>query len=411
MSHRRTRILISVAAALFVCAAAAAAQPAPHVFTTDPQALQRLRADVAAGKAGGPALQKLRADADRALRLVPLSVTQKEVAPPSGDKHDYMSLAPYFWPDPKAPNGPYIRRDGERNSEITRIPDHKNFDTVMYSVQNLGLAYYLFGDERYAAKSAELLRAWFLDPATRMNPNLQFAQGVHGITDGRGIGLIETREIGKIVDGVGLLAGSKSWTQSDQRGLEDWCSKFLAWMQESANGKAEARAKNNHGTYYDVQVVALALFLDKRDLAREVLESARQKRIASEVEPDGRQPLELARTKSFSYSVMNLTGLFALAELGDRAGVDLWSYRSQDGRSIRAALDYLLPFATGEQKWTRQQIEPMKPAGLVPLLLVAAQRYRAPAYRETASRISPDAAFTWQALLLGSQGAAAPQGK
>jgi hypothetical protein len=361
----------------------------PRVFGMSREPLRQLRALARSGAGDNAVLKQVRSEAERALQQAPLSVTQKEVTPPSGDKHDYMSQAPYWWPDPAKPNGlPYIRRDGERNPELDRIPDHKNFDQVMASVRALAVAYYVFADEKYAAHASTLLRAWFLDPATRMNPNLQFAQGIPGINQGRGTGLIETRGIGKIVDGVGLLAGAKEWTAADQRGMEQWCATFLRWMRESANGKDEAAAKNNHGTYYDVQVASLALFTGERELARRVIADAAQKRIATQIEADGRQPLELVRTKSFSYSVMNLTGLFELARLHG-VDVDLWKYRSPRGGSLRAALDYLVPFAAGARKWSDEQIEPIKPAELAPLLEEAAHHYGGAEYRALARKFDP----------------------
>ena len=400
-----------IAACLLSDAAAANEQSAlprsagpPRVFLLDATALRNLREAIAAGRVHEPALDALRAAANRALKQPLFSVTQKQQTPPSGDKHDYMSLAPYWWPDPSKPDGlPYIHRDGETNPEIRRIPDHGNFGRLMSAAHTLALAYFLFNDEAYAAHAAQLLRTWFLDSATRMNPHLQFAQAVPGRNQGRGIGLIETLALAKLVDAIGLLAGSAAWTDTDQKGMQDWFSKFLAWMQESSNGKDEAKARNNHGTYYDVQVVSLALFTGKTDLAKLVLQEVPRKRIAVQVEPDGRQPLELERTKSLGYSTMNLSGLFELARLGDHVGVDLWNVRTSDGRGIRKALDFLVPYVTGAKKWPYPQIADYNVREIIPVLFVAADRYHAPGYVESAAKADPAAARSFEALLIRSK--------
>ena len=345
---------------------------APRVFLLDAKQLQTSRERLR-GQNLAPSLAKLERDAQEALTAGPFSVVDKEITPPSGNKHDYMSQAPYWWPDPAKANGlPYIRRDGERNPEINKISDHRVMDQMVAAVETLALAYYFKSEEVYAEKAARLLRAWFLDPATKMNPNLEHAQGIPGINKGRGIGLIETRGLTRVVDAIGLLAGAKAWTESDQRGMEDWFREFLQWMLESKNGRDEAAAKNNHGTYYDLQVVSFALFLRKQELAKNILQTARQKRIATQIEPDGQQLLELDRTRAWSYSVGNLDGLMSLARLGEQAGVDLWSYRTPDGRSIRRALDYLIPFALGESKWAHQQLGEWQPQMLFPLIRRAA---------------------------------------
>src|SRR5213594_1723424 len=234
----------------------------PRVFLLDATQLRLMRQRIHDGdKTIAGAWAKLERDAQEALSEGPFSVLNKERTPPSGDKHDYLSQAPYFWPVPKSPSGLfYIRRDGERNPEINTITDQRSLDQLESSIETLALAYYFKGDERYAAKAAQLLREFFLDPQTRMNPNLQYAQFIPGVNTGRGIGLIETRGLTHVVDAIGLLAESKSLTEADRRGLQDWFGKFLQWMQESKNGREEAAAKNSHGTYYDVQVVSFALF-------------------------------------------------------------------------------------------------------------------------------------------------------
>jgi hypothetical protein len=366
------------------------ADVSPQVFLLDARQLEISRRAIAAGdKDIAPAWASLERDARKALAGGIFSIVGKAVTPPSGDKHDYMSQAPYFWPDPKKPNGvPYIRRDGERNPEINKITDHRSLDDLENAVESLALAYYFKADEAYATRAVVLLRAFFLDPATRMNPNLEYAQFIPGINTGRGIGLIETRGLTRVVDAIGLLEGSKALTPDDERGLKEWFGKFLQWMLDSKNGREEAAAKNNHGTYYDLQVVSYALFVGRKDLARQILEQARQKRIATQIEPDGRQPLELARTKAWSYSNGNLDGLMELATLGERAGVDLWHFQTPDGRSIRRALDFLTPVALGESKWQYQEIGGgVKPESLFPLMRRAAKIYRDKSYQAVMARV------------------------
>src|SRR5213080_1474937 len=379
-------LLLTLATTFAVASAEApkASDPSvPRTFLLDARQLQLTRQRLHDGdKSLNAAWARLEREAQKALSEGPFSVVNKSVTPPSGDKHDYMTQAPYFWPDPKSPNGlPYIRRDGERNPEINKITDHHSLDDLENSVETLALAYYFKGDEAYAAKAVQLLRAFFLDSSTRMNPNLEYAQFIPGVNTGRGIGLIETRGLTRIVDAIGLLAGSKALSGEDERGLQDWFGKFLQWMQESKNGREEAATKNNHGTYYDVQVVSYALFLGQRDLAVRVLQEARQKRIAAQIEPDGRQPLELARTKAWGYSNGNLDGLMLLATLGERVGVDLWNFQTPDGRSIRKALDFLTPIALGERKWQYQELGGVKPESLFPLMRRAANVYHDKPYQ------------------------------
>lgn len=199
----------------------------------------------------------------------------------------------------------------------------------------LELAYRETGREEYARKAATLLRTWYLDPATRMNPNLNFGQAVPGVTAGRPTGIIDTAGIAELVRGLEWLSRSSAWTKTDQAGMKDWCGKYLDWLTTSEIGLAEGAATNNHGSWWDVQVATLAWFTGRRDAAKQVIEKAKTRRIAAQIEPDGRQPRELERTKAFSYSLMNLRALFDLAALGEQAEIDLWRCETKDGRPAK----------------------------------------------------------------------------
>ena len=334
-----------------------------------------------------PALTALQENANRALTMAPVSVMDKAVTPPSGDKHDYMSQAPYWWPDPSRPNGrPYIRRDGVRNPEISRITDRDNLGRLTNAVSWLALAYFYTGRQDYAQQASRLIRAWFLNPATRMNPNLRFGQGIPGIAVGRAAGIVETRLLPDIIGSVILLEGSSAWTASDDEALKDWMREYLEWLLDSPLGRTEARRGNNQETWYDVQVVALALYTGQPEVAPASLEQAKTD-IREEFEPDGRQPRELARSRAWDYSIFNLTAFLYLAVLGKRVGIDLWNYRTADGRNLRDGVDFLVPFATGEKRFPYDQIGEFRPATLHRVLRLAAIGWNEPTYRELARQI------------------------
>ncbi len=286
------------------------------------------------------------------------SVMDKRQIPPSGDKHDYMSQGPYWWPDTTKKEGkPYIRLDGVRNPEIDLISDSEEMDLMTDDVVLLTKAFEQTKDEKYARFASKLIETWFLNPATRQTPHLNFGQGIPGINTGRGIGIIETRLLYKITDAATRLRTSKTWTAEKHAALKAWFSTYLTWLLESPIGLDEADEHNNHGTYYDVQVVNYALFVGKEEVARKQLEVTK-KRIESQIKPDGSQPFEMARTKSLGYCVMNLTGFFLLADLADKIKLDLWRYESPSGASLGKAYRFLMPYLTREKAWPHQQIVP-----------------------------------------------------
>lgn len=329
------------------------------------------------------------------------SVMDKRLTPASGDKHDYFSYGPYWWPDPTKPDGlPYIRRDGEVNPESDTGTDDLALTRLCGAVETLGLAYWFTGDERFAAKATDFVRVWFLNAATRMNPNFQHAQAIPGISPGRGIGLIESRRLTAINEGLALLSDSSAWTAADRQALDTWLASFYRWLTTSSHGRDEAKAENNHGTWYDVQTAHLALVLGRDDDARVILKAGLTRRLAAHVEPDGSQPHELARTRSLSYSLFNLEALFACATLGSHVGIDWWNFSTKDGRSLHRALSYVAPYADPAKAWPRDDVDRGDRERLLPLLTRFLRQAEDPQLRALLVKHSPDdpATARWRLL-------------
>jgi len=372
---------------IMLVSAKMAAQQLPKLCLVNAEKIAAIKKNAGTNKAIAENIQQLAKQADKLLPQQFGSVMDKTIAPPCGNMHEYFSMAKYYWPDPAKPDGkPYIRKDGQKNPDNDKVSDDKNFDAMVSAVNTLSWAYYFTDDEKYATKSVWLLRMWFLDTATRMLPNLNHAQLRMGIDTGASRGIIDTHELPKVTDAIGLLASSKSWTKTDEQGLKQWFREYLQWLRTSKNGKKEAQAKNNHGTFYDVQIVAIALFCGENDIADKMLQSEFA-RMASQVEPDGKQPLELERTLALSYSTFNLEAWSLMANAAETRDVDLWHYQTADGRSIKKAIDYLLPFATDGKKWEYQQIGPYKGYDFYRLLLIAADKFKDEHYRKQAEKI------------------------
>ena len=361
---------------------------APKVLLMDAGSLATLKKKV---QANDPAAvqqqQELIKQADKYLDLKPVSVMFKAKNPPSGNKHDYMSQAPYFWYDSSKPNGlPYKSLDGQRNPEIYKVTDRTYIGELEGATRCLALAWYVTGDEKYAAKTAVLLKRWFLEDSSRMNPNLEYGQSVPGLVDGRSYGIIETIALMNIADAAGLIEGSSSWSAADAQALRGWYTQYLQWMLTSQKGMDEHHAKNNHAVWFLAQAADYALFTGDRDKAKELVEEGKA-RIESQIQPDGKMPLELARTNSMHYSAYNLQAFFNLSKIGARVGVDLWDYQSQSGGNIRTALDWLRPYAMGEKKWEYQEITPYNNKDFSALLVQAGVAYKEARYMEYAKAL------------------------
>jgi len=274
------------------------------------------------------------------------------------DLHDYFSIAPYYWPNPNTPDGlPYIRKDGERNPRKQQVSDQAELSRLINAVTNLSLAYRITGKEEYAEAAARFLRAFFIDPSTRMNPNLNYAQAILGVNGGRGGGIIDSEALSQLPDAVTLLSKSTNWKASDREAMSSWFSDFANWMQTSKNGQDESRAKNNHGFYYDLQLSTMLLGAGKETEAWELLQQSLPKRMDSQIKPDGQMPLEEARRTSWHYCSFNVRAICRAGLVAQSLGISIWENQAQDGSgSLKKAMLFLIPFIDHRELWKFSEI-------------------------------------------------------
>jgi hypothetical protein len=295
--------------------------------------------------------------AEAALKSGPWSVTTTRPSDVDAGPNDYYSEGPYWWPDPTNPKGPYIRKDGERNPNRFDA-NRRDLGSLCTATLALGMGANLLGEKRYAEHAARVLSTWFLDPKTRMNPNLEYGQAVRGHNTGRGTGIIDTVSFIHCAQGVALLEAAGMY---DAGPVRKWFADYLKWMTTSKKGLDEKKAENNHGTWWTAQVAAYATLTGDAANLQLAWQQYRDVLVPTQIAHDGSCPLEEARTNSLSYSAMNLDAFSVICRIARTHGLDLWHYKGPKGVGVMEAFRYLLPYVNGKEKWQKQQISKWMP--------------------------------------------------
>ena len=288
--------------------------------------------------------------ANRFLNEQPITITSYSSPRSAGGKHDYFSEGDYWWPDPNDPQGPYIQRDGESNPG--NFNEHR-LAMIRLSVQVAALAagWKVTRDKKFAAHAARHLRAWFVEPPTRMNPDLQFAQAIHGRTPGRGIGIIDTLHLVEVSRAISTIEASRQLTDAEFSAVRQWFADYLLWMTTSKNGIEEREAKNNHGTCWAVQAAEFARLTGNREVSRFCRERFKTVIVPGQIAPDGSFPQELRRTKPYGYCIFNLDAMATLCQILSDGSDDLFRFTLSDGRGFSKAIAYMFPFLYDKSAW------------------------------------------------------------
>lgn len=322
------------------------------LFTDEDQMLKVKR------QLGEPRLRDdLKALADKALKNGPYTITDSGPVVEGRTPNDYYSQAPYWWPNPEDPHGPYIRRDGRFNPEI--FLGHKmGLRHMCQDVYILANAGHYLGDSAYSAHAANLLSHWFIDEASKMNPHLEFGQAIPGICDGRGIGIIDTMYFIHMLQGVTLLSMNGVYDRLIN-GLKAWFEAYLKWMLTSPKGIDEKLNGNNHATWWTLQVASYAAFVSDDQAFDGAIDFYKNTLLPEQMSLDGSFPQEIARTRSYHYMMFNLHPCVLLCALASQRGLDLWHYQDDSGRGVIKALEFMMPYIEDPSAWPYGDIDPV----------------------------------------------------
>lgn len=285
-----------------------------------------------------------------ALQQPPVTVTAASSSRSAGGKHDFFSEGDYWWPNPKSADSPYIQKDGVTNPDNFVAHRHAmiRFSRI---VGSLASAYVLTGKDQYVGAALAHCKAWFIDTATLMNPNLLYSQAIKGRFTGRGIGIIDAIQLMEVAQGLAVMKDAKSMDQNILNGSKKWFSQYLQWLTTHKYGIDEMNAANNHGTCWVMQVACFAKFTNNQKLMELCRNRYRNILLPRQMASDGSFPREIKRTKPYGYSIFNLDAMATICQVLSTKEDNLWNYQTDDGRSIKKGIEFLYPFIKDKKKW------------------------------------------------------------
>jgi len=309
------------------------------------------------------AVRRLRAEAEKRVKEGPWTVTSDRPVGLDIDPHDYYSEAPYWWPNPEDLTAPYVRHDGKVNPDRF-MANKAALNSMCDAVFTLGAAAFFLDDAHYGQRAARVINTWFVNPKTRMNPNLEYAQAIRGVNNGRGAGVLDGRGFIRAIQGMEFLAQAGGWDAREQVAVRKWFEEYLRWLTTSKNAIDEKNSGNNHASWWTAQTAAVAGFVESKHDQDMAFEFYRDHIFPRQIRADGGAPREEIRTRSLSYSVFNAEALTMTCRIAQVAGTDLWSVRANNGATLATVIDYLAPYLSDPRKWSKEQISDFQTEGL-----------------------------------------------
>jgi Alginate lyase len=331
--------------------------------------------------------------ADHYLTQNPTPLTAYPCPRSPGVPQDFYSEAADYWPDPANPAGPFVVRAGQLNPDAFTAHRDALLNFGM-TVPALTAAFVLTNEPRYAQQAARHLRAWFLDPATRMNPSLQFGQTIPPAKAGRPEGVVDAVHLAEVVQCLPFLANSEALPEADLAGLRKWLAEYSGWLNTSRLAGLARDSKSHHGTSWLLQAASIAHLTQVADDAplTTLRHQYKSSTIRAQIVADGTFPHELTTPNPYRNTLFNLDMMAGVCLLLSTRFESVWDVELQDGPGFRTVIARLFPFILNRGAWPyRADVKyftdlPIRP----PSLLFAARAYDRPEYATLWKTLNPD---------------------
>ena len=269
-----------------------------------------------------------------------LFVTDKTVPSPTGNVHDYYSIAPHY-------SAAGLKYDGYTDDQerVRKSRDADAFRNFAWRFYACAVGGALLEQPEYSQKAAKLLKAWFVDTDTRMNPSIRHAQVIPGSDEINEIGVVEFRQLVNVASAVRLLQSQGALEEGLFEAVREWIQQFLDDCANLGIREKALQRNNNIGTWSAALFGTLDLFCNRYSRAFSIGFHASE-RLGQQLGPFSVQINEVGRAKPLHYNLFNLAAWFNLLRFGLEFGIDVSTFSGVHNESLKNAL----AFCAGNRK-------------------------------------------------------------
>ena len=200
--------------------------------------------------------------------------------------------------------------------------NQEDFRSLVQNCTMLTLASYFSDDNSYADHAVSIIKEWFLDQNTKVNPSKVFTEATHR--------LLKTTYVYTLFDSLRLLRKKGRFSEDEWHGLQRWFTQVMEAMDQSARAwRLGYTSKDHIGLYYDIQYSSIAAFINNSTQMYKTIQDSIA-RLYEHVAPDGTLHNEITKKSCESNQIFALAGWQTMDRMASKLGIDLWNQAIDD---------------------------------------------------------------------------------